>query len=177
MVGPSTHSRQAAADSKNHRSHAASLRPQKVEKKSAPATSAIQHVQFPKSIELGFSVNVDSQGKVLVTKVTKGGAADTAGCCSGAILISVDGKNLAGLTQSEVVARITHPLGTSNFRTFGFAFPPRQSSSGDWMVPAVKGEIGRLHVSQRQAAERSMRPRRAFDIGDEQPEAVFSESG
>ena len=143
-----------------------------------PASSETA-ISFPTGMELGFSVYLDENAQTVVTKVVRGGAADRAGCSVGAVLVRVDGKSIVSLPQEEVLRMIMHPPASLNMRTFGFLPPAellsssRQGTDSDWSVPAFKGELGRLHISQREKFESLMRPRSTFDIGDENPEAVY----
>ena len=162
-----------------HREFAASLRAnRRVGKALSSSTSTNanqlqQIVRLPTGMTLGFSVNVKST-QTIVTEVVKGGAADMAGVRAGSLLTSVDGTDVtsAMMSDKDVLALIVNPSrSAANTRSFGFIHPSHVEQTA-WQVPAFKGDIGRLHVSQRQQAERLTRDRRDFDIGDETPEAV-----
>ena len=175
--------RQAAADRNprvGHRTFVGSLRKQrrkdtKAASPAAPMTGHVKQLRLPTGVEMGFSIFVDGSGQADVTKVVKGGAADNAGVRVGSVLASVDGTNILGtaMSHADVLALIVKPPRGRNFRTFGFVSPSLDEGSSEWQVPAFKGEIGHLHVSQRQAVEGLTRPRRTFDIGDENPEANY----
>ena len=124
---------------------------------------------------MGFSVFVDKQARTVVTKVVEGGAADEAGCQVGGVLLQIDGRSIVAMSQEEVLKLLFEPANKrSVYRSFGFQPPPHQPvGSSDWNVPAFKGDIGRLHVSQRHKVDSLMRPRGIHDVGDENPDALY----
>ena len=161
-----------------------SLRPQRKKagnrliSSSLASKTAIHQIQLQAGKEMGFSIHINGNAQAVVTKVVTGGAADMAGVRTGSLLASVDGKNIleTSMSHSDVLELITRPARHCNIRTFGFVQPMHEGAQRtpcDWHVPAFKGDIGRVHVSQRHKVEHLTRPRRAFDIGDENPEAIL----
>lgn len=169
--------RHAAADRdprRGHRNFSNSLRPQRHREPIQQPHSDTRHVSLPSTAAMGFSIFLDDSAQACVTRVVEGGAADIAGIYVGCILLEVDGTSVEGKTHEEALALIVSPLfGTKRSRTFCFAPPPRNQRAGNWQVPAFKGELGHLHVSQRHKAEGAMRRRTLCDVGDENPDAVY----
>ena len=130
---------------------------------SLASKAAIHQIQLQAGKEMGFSIHINGNAQAVVTKVVTGGAADMAGVRTGSLLASVDGKNIleTSMSHSDVLELITRPARHCNIRTFGFVQPMHEGAQRtpcDWHVPAFKGDIGRVHVSQRHKVEHLTHP-------------------